>query len=50
MAKLMLITSWIALYSYIAEFFMAWYSGDQFDIYQAAREPAVRLVRMDVLD
>jgi Ni/Fe-hydrogenase subunit HybB-like protein len=34
MAKMMLIMSWIAAYSYIAEFFVAWYSGDKFEIYQ----------------
>ena len=34
MAKLMLVTSWIAAYAYIAEFFLAWYSGDRYEIYQ----------------
>jgi molybdopterin-containing oxidoreductase family membrane subunit len=34
MAKLMLIMSWIATYSYIAELFIAWYSGDPYEGYQ----------------
>ena len=34
MAKMMLLMSWIAAYSYIAEFFLAWYSGDHFEMYQ----------------
>jgi Ni/Fe-hydrogenase subunit HybB-like protein len=34
MAKLMLVTSWIAAYAYIVEFFVAWYSGDRYEIYQ----------------
>ncbi len=34
MAKMMLIMSWIAAYSYIAEFFLAWYSGDRYEVYQ----------------
>ncbi len=34
MAKLMLVMSWIALYSYIAEIFLAWYSGDTYEAYQ----------------
>ncbi len=33
-AKLILVTSWIATYAYIAEFFLAWYSGDRYEIYQ----------------
>lgn len=35
MAKMMLIMSWIALYSYAIEFFIAWYSDDTFELYQA---------------
>jgi molybdopterin-containing oxidoreductase family membrane subunit len=35
MAKMMLIMSHIAFYSYLIEFFVAWYSGDKFEIYQA---------------
>ncbi len=31
--KLILVTGWIVTYSYILEFFIAWYSGDQFDFY-----------------
>ncbi|MEP6940852.1 MAG: NrfD/PsrC family molybdoenzyme membrane anchor subunit [Rudaea sp.] len=34
MAKMMLIMSWIAAYAYIAEFFVAWYSGDRYEVYQ----------------
>ncbi|MEO8548492.1 MAG: NrfD/PsrC family molybdoenzyme membrane anchor subunit [Kofleriaceae bacterium] len=34
MAKMLLIMSWIALYSYVSEMFLAWYSGDKFEIYQ----------------
>jgi molybdopterin-containing oxidoreductase family membrane subunit len=34
MAKLMLVTSWIATYAYIAELFVAWYSGDRYEAYQ----------------
>ena len=34
MAKMMLVMSWIAAYSYIAEFFLAWYSGDRYEVYQ----------------
>ena len=34
MAKMVLIMSWIATYSYISEMFLAWYSGDKFDMYQ----------------
>ncbi len=33
-AKVMLITSWIVLYSYIVEFFIATYSGNRFEMYQ----------------
>ena len=35
MAKMMLIMSWIAFYSYLIEFFLAWYSNDKFEVYQA---------------
>jgi molybdopterin-containing oxidoreductase family membrane subunit len=34
MAKMLLVTSWILTYSYILEFFIAWYSGDEYDIHQ----------------
>jgi len=34
MAKMVLITSWIVFYSYIAEIFVAWYSGDRYELYQ----------------
>ena len=34
MAKMMLIMSWIATYSYVAELFVAWYSGDPYEGYQ----------------
>jgi molybdopterin-containing oxidoreductase family membrane subunit len=34
MAKMLLVTSWILTYSYALEFFIAWYSGDEYDIYQ----------------
>jgi Ni/Fe-hydrogenase subunit HybB-like protein len=33
-AKLLLIMSWIASYAYIAELFIAWYSGDRYEAYQ----------------
>jgi molybdopterin-containing oxidoreductase family membrane subunit len=33
-AKMMLVTSWIAAYSYLAEAFIAWYSGDRYEAYQ----------------
>jgi len=33
-AKMILVMSWIATYSYIAEAFIAWYSGDRYEIYQ----------------
>jgi len=33
LAKMLLVTSWIVTYSYILEFFMAWYSGDEYEIY-----------------
>jgi molybdopterin-containing oxidoreductase family membrane subunit len=34
MAKMVLITSWIVTYSYIAEIFIAWYSGERYEMYQ----------------
>jgi Ni/Fe-hydrogenase subunit HybB-like protein len=34
LAKMLLVTSMILTYSYILEFFMAWYSGDEYEIYQ----------------
>ena len=34
MAKMVLITSWIVTYSYLAEIFIAWYSGDRYELYQ----------------
>jgi molybdopterin-containing oxidoreductase family membrane subunit len=34
MAKMVLITSWIVTYSYLAEIFIAWYSGDRYEVYQ----------------
>jgi Ni/Fe-hydrogenase subunit HybB-like protein len=34
MAKMLLITSWIVTYSYAAEIFIAWYSGDRYEAYQ----------------
>jgi molybdopterin-containing oxidoreductase family membrane subunit len=34
MGKMLLIMSWIATYSYIAEIFIAWYSGDRYEMYQ----------------
>jgi molybdopterin-containing oxidoreductase family membrane subunit len=33
MAKMLLVTGWIVLYSYIAEIWSAWYSGDPFEQY-----------------
>jgi molybdopterin-containing oxidoreductase family membrane subunit len=33
-AKMILVTSWIVTYSYILEVFMAWYSGDKYELYQ----------------
>jgi molybdopterin-containing oxidoreductase family membrane subunit len=33
-AKMILVMSWIATYSYIIEFFVAWYSGDPYERYQ----------------
>jgi molybdopterin-containing oxidoreductase family membrane subunit len=34
MAKMVLITSWIVLYSYACELFVGWYSGDRYEMYQ----------------
>ena len=34
LAKLLLVTSMILTYSYILEFFMAWYSGDEYEVQQ----------------
>ncbi|MDI1480957.1 NrfD/PsrC family molybdoenzyme membrane anchor subunit [Polyangium sp. y55x31] len=34
LAKMVLVTSWVVTYSYILEFFMAWYSGDEYEIFQ----------------
>jgi Ni/Fe-hydrogenase subunit HybB-like protein len=34
LAKMLLVTSLILTYSYILEFFMAWYSGDEYEIQQ----------------
>lgn len=34
LAKMLLLTSMILTYSYILEFFMAWYSGDEFEVQQ----------------
>ncbi len=31
MAKLLLVTGWILTFGYIAEFFIAWYSGDKYE-------------------
>jgi Ni/Fe-hydrogenase subunit HybB-like protein len=33
-AKLILVTGWIVTYSYVIEFFMAWYGGESVEIYQ----------------
>jgi molybdopterin-containing oxidoreductase family membrane subunit len=33
-AKLLLVTGWIVAYGYIVEFFIAWYSGSNAEIYQ----------------
>ncbi len=33
MAKMLLVTGWIVLYSYAIEIWSAWYSGDRFEIY-----------------
>ena len=42
MAKMLLVTGWIVTYSYLVEAFIAWYSGDRYEMYDAARRPAVR--------
>ena len=34
LAKLMLVTAWIVIYSYIIEDFIAWYSGSPYEKYQ----------------
>ena len=34
MSKMLLVMSWIALYSYAIELFVAWYSGDPYEGYQ----------------
>ena len=34
LAKMVLVTCWVVTYSYILEFFIAWYSGDEYEIYQ----------------
>ncbi|WP_438013517.1 NrfD/PsrC family molybdoenzyme membrane anchor subunit [Sorangium sp. So ce315] len=34
LSKLMLVTAWIVIYAYIIEFFAAWYSGSEYEIYQ----------------
>jgi molybdopterin-containing oxidoreductase family membrane subunit len=31
---MVLVTCWVVTYSYILEFFIAWYSGDEYEIYQ----------------
>ena len=33
MAKMLLVTGWIVLYSYAVEMWSAWYSGDRFEMY-----------------
>lgn len=33
MAKMLLVTGWIVLYSYVVEAWSAWYSGDHYEIY-----------------
>ena len=33
-AKMLLLTGWIVTYSYVLELFIAWYSGDVFEVYQ----------------
>jgi len=32
--KMMLVTGWIVIYSYVIENFIAWYSGSKFEVYQ----------------
>ncbi|KYF73030.1 NrfD/PsrC family molybdoenzyme membrane anchor subunit [Sorangium cellulosum] len=34
LSKLALVTAWIVIYSYIIEFFAAWYSASEYEIYQ----------------
>ncbi|WP_437617777.1 NrfD/PsrC family molybdoenzyme membrane anchor subunit [Sorangium sp. So ce1151] len=34
LSHLTLVTAWIVIYSYIIEFFAAWYSGSEYEIYQ----------------
>jgi molybdopterin-containing oxidoreductase family membrane subunit len=34
LAKMVLVTGWIVIVSYVVEFFMAWYSGDPAEIHQ----------------
>jgi molybdopterin-containing oxidoreductase family membrane subunit len=34
LAKMMLVMSWIATYSYLIELFNAWYSGSRYELYQ----------------
>ncbi|MGK3962137.1 NrfD/PsrC family molybdoenzyme membrane anchor subunit [Sorangium sp. So ce118] len=34
LSKLTLVTAWIVIYAYIIEFFAAWYSGSEYEIYQ----------------
>jgi molybdopterin-containing oxidoreductase family membrane subunit len=34
-AKMLLVTGWIVTYSYIVEAFIAWYSGNQYEMYTA---------------
>src|SRR4051812_10086409 len=33
MAKMLLVTGWIVLYSYVVEIWSAWYSGDRYEMY-----------------
>lgn len=34
LSKLALVTAWIVIYAYIIEFFAAWYSGSDYELYQ----------------
>ncbi|MGK4004080.1 NrfD/PsrC family molybdoenzyme membrane anchor subunit [Sorangium sp. So ce1036] len=34
LSKMTLVTAWIVIYAYIIEFFAAWYSGSDYEIYQ----------------
>ncbi|MFS8066336.1 MAG: NrfD/PsrC family molybdoenzyme membrane anchor subunit [Byssovorax sp.] len=34
LAKMMLVTAWIVIYSYVIEFFIAWYSGSPYEKHQ----------------